>query len=34
MVYLAEINIIIKHYICFPIGKDSVYFEMKKLVKV
>lgn len=34
MVYLAEIDIIIKHYMCFPIGKNSVYFEIKKLVKV
>lgn len=34
MDYLTEINIRIKHYTCFPIEKNSVYFEMKKLAKL
>lgn len=34
MDYLTEINIRIKHYTCFPIGKSSAYFEMKKLAQL
>lgn len=34
MDYLTEINIRIKHYTCFPIGKKNPYFEMKKPAKL